>query len=74
MLISNMKTYKNIKPLVKINIQARSKYPKTVMVVCKVLSTLASTLKDKSVKNTYSYNILLMDTQYKKMEIVTSTT
>lgn len=47
---------------------SNSKYSSTEIVVCKSLWTLVS-LKDKSYKKKlYSYNILLMDTQYKNVD------
>ena len=44
------------------------------MMVDKSLTNLVWRLKDKSYKNKYDYNKLLMDMQCKKMQIVTSNT
>ena len=68
MLISNMKTYENIK------LMGKGKYilKFSNVVLCIIAYNSCIKVKNKSFKNNYSYSNLQMDTQYKKMWIMTS--
>ena len=58
---------------VKVSLQSNPEYSNTVIQWCINYITLVQGLKDKSIKNNYNYNNLLMDIYYKKVNLTSKT-
>lgn len=62
-LIHNMKMYDNIKRTIKIRIQSKSEYFKSIICWRTSHLNLVQRLKYNSIENNYSYNNLLINTK-----------